>query len=111
MKSDPKPQRYKNEKYLNMMVRGTICGISGCGKLGEPHHVRRLYWGAGTSQKPHDYVTVSRCRDHHDPEFEENVGQEIINNLVVYLERVDPACDANRVIIDHLINCIEDRRQ
>ena len=89
--SNPKSKTYRNQKYLKFM-RGKKCGIPWCCKDGEPHHVRKLRWGAGVSQKPHDYVTISRCREiHHDPKFDDSGEQgsaamEIIDNLMEFIE-------------------------
>ena len=79
----PKPKTYDNEDYL-IFIRGKPCRI--CLQRAEPHHVRRIYWGAGTSKKPHDYVSIPRCRRHHGPDFEDNVELEIISLLMEYIE-------------------------
>ena len=105
MKPHPKPQRYKNEHYLEF-IRGKLCGVAGCYKNGEPHHVRRIFWGAGTGQKSHDYVTLSRCRDHHKAEYDD--FKEIIQNLKEYIESKENV-DVDRMIIDFLIEYIETR--
>jgi len=81
----PKPKRYENPGYLKW-IRGQTCGVEYCRNPGEPHHVRKLRWGAGVSQKPHDYVTVSRCREHHDAKFDGGSEMEIIENLIAYIE-------------------------
>lgn len=80
----PKPVTYRDHNYLDWM-RGQPCVM--CGKHGEPHHVRRLYWGAGVSHKPHDYCTISLCREHHDPKHEANLNIErlIISYLMKYI--------------------------
>ena len=88
----PKPDTYEDPKYLAFM-RGQQCGVYGCGETGEPHHVRRQMWGAGTSKKPHDYVCVSRCREHHDPVYDDcgargMVELEIIDNLMRYIRSI-----------------------
>ena len=90
MTAYPKPKTHEDPKYLKW-VRGQICGVYGCGKIGEPHHVRRHLWGAGTSKKPHDYVCVSRCREHHDPVYDHFSANgmaelEIIDNLMRYIK-------------------------
>lgn len=81
----PKPERYENEKYL-AFIRTLPCRY--CHQPAEPHHVRRYKWGAGGSQKPHDYAAVPRCRLHHGPEWEDGVEDEIIRNMMKYLEHL-----------------------
>lgn len=44
----PKSKPSRNKKYL-AWLKGQPCEI--CGDPGEPHHVRRSYWGAGIEQK------------------------------------------------------------
>jgi len=78
----PKPETYRSEKYLKW-IRSRPCPY--CCKRSEPHHIRRSYWGAGTSQKPHDFVAVPRCRDHHGPDFEDGVEREIIGLMIEYI--------------------------
>ena len=80
----PKPKTYRSEKYLKF-IRSKRCPY--CSQKAEPHHVRRLYWGAGTGKKPHDFVAVPRCRDHHGPDFEDDVEREIIDLLIEYIRR------------------------
>jgi hypothetical protein len=87
---DQKPKTDKDPKYL-AWIRKQKCGVYGCGRGGEPHHVRRQRWGAGTAKKPHDYVCVSRCREHHDPVYDNfsevmMVEHEIIDNLMRYIK-------------------------
>ena len=77
-----KPVTYHDKKYL-AYIRQIPCKY--CYRRAEPHHVRRHRWGAGTGKKPHDYVTVPRCRDHHGPQFEEGVEFEIIELLMGYI--------------------------
>ena len=87
-----KPITYDNEKYLTW-IRGQTCGVWGCGKIGEPHHVRRQRWGAGASKRSHDYVAIARCRQYHIPQYD-NFGElmsvelEIIENLMKYIEHL-----------------------
>lgn len=80
----PKLFTYRSKKYLEW-IRGKPCEV--CGGKAEAHHVRRLRWGAGTSTKPHDYVCVSRCREHHNPEYEYQIEFEIIDNLMAYIDK------------------------
>lgn len=83
MTPDPKPQKpYRDKKYLEF-VRSLRCTI--CWRQAEVHHIRRSYWGAGMGVKSHDFVAVARCRDHHSPDYEDDVEMEIINNLIKYL--------------------------
>lgn len=84
VRANPKPETYRNPKYLRW-IRTLPCGI--CGKPAEPSHTRRSYWGAGTSQKPHDYVAVPRCRYCHVELFEDDVEREIINLLMAFIEK------------------------
>lgn len=81
----PKPKIYKNKRYLDF-IRSQTCEV--CGKLGEPHHIRRSYFGAGMGKKSHDYATICLCREHHDPKWESKLFVErvIINNLMEYIE-------------------------
>ena len=82
--ANPKPETYKNEDYLKF-IRTLPCVI--CGKPAEPCHVRKLIWGAGTSQKSHSYVCVPGCRQHHNyVEKLVNVELIIIDNLMKYIE-------------------------
>jgi hypothetical protein len=81
----PKQKTKRDPKYL-AWIRKQPCGYQGrfCkGKI-EAHHVRRQRWGAGTSQKPHDYVAVPRCQYHHAPDCEMDVELEIIDLLIEY---------------------------
>ena len=75
---------YRNAAYLRF-VRSHGCLV--CGQPAEAHHVRRSYWGAGLSQKPHDYVAIPLCRGHHGPETEKfiNVEKEIIELLMTWI--------------------------
>ena len=85
MPAHEKMKIYRSEKYLKF-VRSHPCLI--CRKKAEAHHVRRLCWGAGTSIKPHDFVTIPLCRECHSPETEKgfNVELIIINLLMEYIE-------------------------
>jgi len=83
----PKMIIYRSEKYLNF-VRSKPCLI--CGKKSQAHHVRRQYWGAGTSIKPHDYVTINLCLDCHKPEIEKELDVEriIISLLMEFIDKL-----------------------
>lgn len=89
MPSNLKPKTYRNEKYL-VWIRQKPCLIPGCFNRAEPHHVRRQYWGAGISKKPHDYVAVPLCREHHNPSIEDefNIYLVIISQLMEYIEKI-----------------------
>lgn len=87
IRANPKSKTYRNRKYLKF-IRGKKCGMPWCGKDSEAHHVRKLRWGAGVSCKPHDYVTVPRCRDHHDAKYDDGAEMEIIDNLMEFIEGV-----------------------
>ena len=96
MTPDPKPKKpYRDKKYLKF-IRSLPCSI--CRRIGsEAHHVRRYYWGASMGVKPHDFVAVARCREHHGPDYEDDIEIEIIGNLIRYL------AGREREIIDALI--------
>lgn len=79
----PKPKTKRDPKYL-AWIRKKPCPYCGRTYEIEAHHIRRQIWGAGTSQKPHDYVAVPRCQTHHHPAYEDNVEVEIINLLIEY---------------------------
>ena len=83
--ANPKHKTYKNAQYL-AYIRTLPCFF--CGGIAEPHHVRRSYWGAGTGIKSHDYVSVPRCRTHHNTDTEDGVELEIIDNLMKYVESI-----------------------
>lgn len=95
IKPQPKPVKYKNEQYLEWMRKQpcSACLADMIVEPGEPHHIRRAKWGAGTGTKPHDYVTISLCRKHHDL-FQKNrplemdmpIDDIIIDNLMRYIE-------------------------
>ena len=86
----PKPHKpYRNKAYLKWLQTKPCCL---CGKIdGEPaHHIRRSYWGAGMSQKSHDYVAVPICLNcddkvHNAKLYIENEDRIIINNLMRYI--------------------------
>ena len=67
-------------------MRGRPCGI--CVQPGEPHHVRKIRWGSGTSTKSHDYYTVSRCRTHHSVMYDDGAEFENIENLMKYISQL-----------------------
>ena len=93
---DPKDTAYRNPKYLQF-IRGKPCII--CGQKSVAAHIRKQYWGAGTSQKPHDYVTINLCPIHHfelditmgykdfQNIYNKDIKQIIIDNLIEFLER------------------------
>jgi len=86
MNPRPKTHTKRDPKYLKW-IRTLPCPYQWTGlcegKI-EAHHVRRHRWGAGVSQKPHDYVAVPRCKTHHSPAFELDVELEIIDLLIEY---------------------------
>ena len=86
IRPDPKKKTVRDPKYL-AWIRKQPCPY--CARINgiEAHHVRRQRWGAGTSQKPHDYVAVPRCKTHHDPKYEYDVELEIIDLLIEYFRR------------------------
>jgi len=87
MISNPKFKTYKNEDYLKF-IRKKPCSYPLCRLPGEPHHVRRSYWGSGTSKKSHSYVCIPLCREHHEPKYEKHIEFErvIIHYLMEYIE-------------------------
>lgn len=97
--AQPKTKTYEDEDYKKF-IRSKGCII--CARKSVAAHVRKQYWGAGTSQKPHDYVCISLCDDlyisHHKEldsigmeAFEEryniDIKRIIINNLIEYIRR------------------------
>jgi len=86
MPAIPKQITFRNAAYLNY-IREKPCCV--CGGRAEAHHVRRQRWGSGTSKKPHDYVAIPLCPEHHDPETEKflvKIEYEIIEYLMGYIE-------------------------
>ena len=81
-----KKKPYRDKEYLRWLDNG-ICKVCYCGTPTH-HHIRRHKWGAGLSQKPHDYVCVRRCDVYgcHDPKNDNLFGceTEIIENLTSY---------------------------
>jgi len=106
MNPDPKPKKYINKPYEKWVAeRG--CFI--CDQPAEPHHVRRLGFGAGTGTKPHSYVCIPVCRTHHDPDFEKilfDVNDLIINYMVKYIKKKY----GKRNLIETLMEFIEEAR-
>ena len=88
VKAHPKHKTVRDPKYL-AWIRKQPCGCfdSLCFGNIEAHHVRRHRWGSGTSQKPHDLVTVPRCKYHHNAINEVDVEFEIIDLLIEYFGR------------------------
>lgn len=91
----PKKITHHSEKYLNF-IRSKPCII--CARKAVAAHVRKQYWGAGTSQKPHDYVTIQLCDTHHkildshsleyfDEFHNTDIKRVIIDNLIEYITR------------------------
>lgn len=85
MNPQPKPETYYNQDYLDW-IRGQPCLI--CRQPSVPCHVRRLYWGAGTGKKPHDYVAIQLCPKCHTYSNEREYGtdKQIAENLMRYIE-------------------------
>lgn len=81
----PKFITYRDRAYLDW-IKGQPCLV--CGKPSEPCHVRRHYWGAGTSKKPHDYCAIQLCRDHHSYATERQYGtdRQVAENLMRYIQ-------------------------
>ena len=94
MTPDPKPKTHEDKKYLSG-IRKKPCLV--CKGKSVASHVRKQYWGAGTSQKPHDYVTIPLCPKHHAD----------LDYIMGYKEFESAYnIDINREIIDNLINWI-----
>uniref|UniRef100_A0A6H1ZP20 Uncharacterized protein n=1 Tax=viral metagenome TaxID=1070528 RepID=A0A6H1ZP20_9ZZZZ len=113
----PKPEKpNRNSDYLKW-IRRQPCGKSKLPGPCEAHHVRRSYWGAGGSQKPHDYVTVPRRTEYHKPEYdgeERRICREIITMQLKYIEEkygVGESELAYRKIIETIMNHIESKRR
>lgn len=90
----PKPFTYRSEKYKAWIRTQGCCyrdssGIK-CNHPAEPHHVRKAEFNSGTSHKPHDYVCIPLCRDHHSPLKEKQIPVylEIIEHLMKYIEEI-----------------------
>ena len=75
---------YRDKRYLQY-IRDKGCVI--CGQPSIAHHIRRSYWGSGMGIKPHDYVTIPLCNNHHDPAVESDLLIErlIIDYLMEYI--------------------------
>lgn len=82
----PKQKPFRNPAYLKF-IRQHVCIETG--GPAEPHHIRRSYWGAGGSQRPHDYVTIPVSRESHSPDIENRIDYEclIIRYLVEYIKK------------------------
>lgn len=63
-KSPKRSTRWRSQAHCDF-VRSHECVVPGCNQ--RPIEVAHIRLGshAGMSQKPHDYSTVSMCRDHH----------------------------------------------
>lgn len=63
-KKPKRDSRWRSQAHCTH-VRGHACSIPGCkGMPIEVAHVR-LGSGTGAGQKPHDFLTVALCSDHH----------------------------------------------
>jgi hypothetical protein len=63
--------RFRSQRHLNH-VRGHACVVCDASAPIEVAHVR-IGSGAGMGQKPHDYLTVSLCKQCHQRQH--NVGE------------------------------------
>lgn len=111
----PKLKPYRNPDYLKF-IRKQACGGSRFPGPCESHHVRRSYWGAGVSQKPHDYVAVPRLKEYHMPEYEgepKRICREICGLMLGYIETKWPedAELAYRELVKTLMEYIESKRK
>ena len=102
---DPKPKTFHNRKYEKWVAeRGCLV----CTKPAEPHHVRRIAFGAGTGTRPHSYVCVPVCREHHEPEFIDRLDIEEI--IIVYMVGYIKQKYDKRDLIETLMEFIEDKK-
>jgi hypothetical protein len=106
MNPQKKIRPLRNRKYLDF-VKAHPCGVWNCFETDvDPHHIRRMHWGAGMSNKSHDFVCVPRCRKHHvqdcDPGFEAEIIA-LLKEWIELMENIDPEV----LIIDLLIEHIE----
>ena len=62
-KAPKRSSRFRSQKHLNH-VRSHACVVCDAAAPIEVAHVR-LGSGAGMGEKPHDYLTVSLCKDCH----------------------------------------------
>lgn len=63
-KKAKRASRWRSQAHCSF-VRSHACCVAACsGRPIEVAHVR-VGSGAGVGQRPHDYFTVSLCRDHH----------------------------------------------
>ena len=105
---------YRNADYLKW-IRKQVCGKSNRPGPCEAHHVRRSYWGSGTSQKSHDYVAVPRLKEYHKPEYEgeqKRICREICGLMLGYIETKwpDDAELAYRGLVESLMEYVESKR-
>jgi len=96
MVSNPKPVKYKNEKYLKTHRYKERCVV--CGSGAEPHHCNGILNQNAMGSK-NDYLIIDLCRKHHEEahKFPKMFG--ITNNI-----------DIKNIIIQNLINYIEEQR-
>ena len=101
-----KPKR--NQDYLKF-IRNQKCIVSSrTGEGIEAHHVRRHYWGAGCSIKPHDYCTLPVHNEFHDPAIEKNFN---VNTLIIkYMVKYISMKFSELTVIGALIDLIEGLR-
>ena len=83
----PKPQRYKNEKYL-VYIRSLPCAL--CGRQAEPHHENGALNERGLATK-NDYLSIPLCRNCHEKREQSGVAIEgakklIIKLLIIFIE-------------------------
>ena len=81
----PKPEKYTNKDYLDF-IDTLPCLV--CGKPSTHCHVRKLYWGAGTGIKSHDYCAIPLCLEDHTYENERKYGtdRQIAELLMKYID-------------------------
>jgi len=98
---------YRNPDYDNYII-DQICMNCHAYPV-DPHHVRRLRWGAGIGIKPHSYVQLPLCRKCHKPETESlfDCEREIIRYMTKYIMRKFGKLE----LIDVLMEMIESRRK
>lgn len=72
-KAPKRASRWRSQAHCNF-VRSHECSVPGCdGRPIEVAHVRRGS-GAGIGQRPHDFFTLSLCREHHSEQH--RIGEQ-----------------------------------
>lgn len=106
MNPQPKIKPKRNKDYLDF-IRSQPSITSG--RIpSDPHHIRRSYFGSGTSIKPHDYCCIPVDRPHTaDVEKYFDCTKLISKYLFKYIVKKYGVMET----IDLLINVIERKRR